>query len=87
MLAFCRTHLSAIKCPRSVDFADELPRLPTGKLLKRLLRERYWAGRENKLGLGGASGTHGVRRVPGGRATPIISRSIPGACGASSRQP
>lgn len=49
LLAFCRTHLSAIKCPRSVDFAAELPRLPTGKLLKRLLRERYWAGRENKL--------------------------------------
>ncbi len=30
------------KCPRSVDFVDELPRLPTGKLLKRELRERYW---------------------------------------------
>jgi len=49
LMAFCREHLSGIKCPRSVDFAHELPRLPTGKLLKRLLRERYWAGRENKL--------------------------------------
>ncbi|WP_454727344.1 MULTISPECIES: AMP-binding protein [Cupriavidus] len=49
LMAFCRDHLSGIKCPRSVDFAHELPRLPTGKLLKRLLRERYWAGRENKL--------------------------------------
>lgn len=49
LIAFCRDHLSGIKCPRSVDFAHELPRLPTGKLLKRLLRERYWAGRENKL--------------------------------------
>jgi long-chain acyl-CoA synthetase len=34
--------LSAIKQPRSYDFVDSLPRLPTGKLLKRLLRERYW---------------------------------------------
>jgi long-chain acyl-CoA synthetase len=34
--------LSVIKQPRSYDFVDSLPRLPTGKLLKRLLRERYW---------------------------------------------
>ena len=34
--------LAAYKCPRSVDFVDTLPRLPTGKLLKRELRERYW---------------------------------------------
>ncbi|MGO4580737.1 AMP-binding protein [Cupriavidus sp. 2TAF22] len=49
LIAFCRDNLSGIKCPRSVDFAAELPRLPTGKLVKRLLRDRYWAGRENKL--------------------------------------
>ncbi|MGH8787623.1 MAG: AMP-binding protein [Cupriavidus necator] len=49
LIAFCRANLSAIKCPRSVDFASELPRLPTGKLLKRLLRDRYWAGHANKL--------------------------------------
>jgi len=49
LMAFCRERLSAIKCPRSVDFEPELPRLPTGKLLKRLLRDRYWAGRGNKL--------------------------------------
>ena len=42
LLAFCRTRLSHIKCPRSIDFAAELPRAPTGKLLKRLLRDRYW---------------------------------------------
>ncbi len=42
LLAFCRTRLSHIKCPRSIDFAAELPRTPTGKLLKRLLRDRYW---------------------------------------------
>ena len=33
-----------LKCPRSIDFEAELPRLPTGKLYKRLLRDRYWAG-------------------------------------------
>jgi len=49
LIAFCRQHLSSIKCPRSIDFEAELPRHPTGKLYKRLLRERYWAGRESKL--------------------------------------
>jgi long-chain acyl-CoA synthetase len=49
LLAFCRQHLSAIKCPRSVDFEAELPRHPTGKLYKRLLRDRYWKGRDSKI--------------------------------------
>ncbi len=49
LIAFCRANLSPIKCPRSVDFADELPRHPTGKLYKRLLRDKYWQGRGNKL--------------------------------------
>jgi long-chain acyl-CoA synthetase len=43
LIAFCREHLAHFKCPRSVDFQDTLPRLPTGKLYKRLLRDRYWA--------------------------------------------
>ena len=42
ILALCRDILSKIKVPRSVDFEESLPRLPTGKLLKRLLRDRYW---------------------------------------------
>jgi len=42
LLAFCRRELATYKCPRTVDFADELPRSPVGKLYKRLLRERYW---------------------------------------------
>ena len=42
LLAFCRARLSHIKCPRSIDFAAELPRTPTGKLLKRVLRDPYW---------------------------------------------
>ena len=37
LVAFCRERLSHFKCPRSVVFVDELPRLPTGKLAKRLL--------------------------------------------------
>jgi long-chain acyl-CoA synthetase len=42
LIVFCRKHLSPIKCPRSIDFEPELPRTPTGKLVKRHLRDRYW---------------------------------------------
>jgi long-chain acyl-CoA synthetase len=42
LMLFCRKHLSPIKCPRSIDFEAELPRTPTGKLVKRHLRGRYW---------------------------------------------
>jgi len=42
LMLFCRKHLSAIKCPRSIDFETELPRTPTGKLVKRHLRDKYW---------------------------------------------
>ncbi len=41
MIAHCREQLSAVKCPRAIDFRSELPREPTGKLLKRLLRDEY----------------------------------------------
>jgi long-chain acyl-CoA synthetase len=44
LIAFCRENLAHFKCPRTIDFVDELPRLPTGKLYKRLLRDRYWQG-------------------------------------------
>jgi acyl-CoA synthetase (AMP-forming)/AMP-acid ligase II len=49
LIAFCRAHLSHFKCPRTVDFVDELPRLPTGKLYKRLLRDKYWAGHQTAI--------------------------------------
>jgi len=49
LIAFCKHSLSAIKCPRSIDFEPELPRHPTGKLYKRLLRDRYWQGRDSKI--------------------------------------
>jgi long-chain acyl-CoA synthetase len=42
LIAFCRQHLSPIKCPRSIDFEAQLPRHETGKLYKRLIRDRYW---------------------------------------------
>jgi acyl-CoA synthetase (AMP-forming)/AMP-acid ligase II len=42
----CRGKIAGFKTPRSVDFVDELPRNPTGKVLKRELREKYWAGRD-----------------------------------------
>lgn len=44
LIAYCRSQLADVKCPRSVDFRDELPRHPTGKLYKRLLKDEYWEG-------------------------------------------
>ncbi|HEY3623039.1 MAG TPA: AMP-binding protein [Roseiarcus sp.] len=49
LIAFCREHLAHQKCPRSIDFEAELPRLPTGKLYKASLRERYWKGRQSRI--------------------------------------
>jgi long-chain acyl-CoA synthetase len=49
LIQFCREHLAAYKCPRSVDFDPGLPRLPTGKLYKRVLRDRYWAGHQSTI--------------------------------------
>jgi acyl-CoA synthetase (AMP-forming)/AMP-acid ligase II len=43
IIAFCRDHLSHYKCPRSVDFTEELPRGENGKLYKKALRDAYWA--------------------------------------------
>ena len=42
LVAYAREHIAHYKCPKSVDFRDELPRLPTGKLYKRLLKDEYW---------------------------------------------
>jgi long-chain acyl-CoA synthetase len=49
LIAFCREHLARFKCPRTIDFEAELPRLPTGKLYKRLLRDRYWEGHTTSI--------------------------------------
>jgi long-chain acyl-CoA synthetase len=49
LIAFCQAHLARQKCPRSIDFDPELPRLPTGKLYKRVLRDRYWEGHQQRI--------------------------------------
>ena len=49
LLEFCRAHLADYKTPREVSFHDEFPRDTAGKLVKRLLREPYWAGRETRV--------------------------------------
>lgn len=49
LIAFCEASLSKVKCPRSVDFTDELPRLPTGKLYKKQLRDAYWSDNKNRI--------------------------------------
>src|ERR1700683_3368594 len=54
--AFAREHLASYKVPRSVDFAAELPRTGSGKLLKRQLRAPYWAGRDAQVGEGRGDG-------------------------------
>jgi hypothetical protein len=61
LITFCREHLSPIKCPRSIDFLPELPRSSTGKLCKRLLRDRYWTG----------------GHVPGSEAEPSATECVP----------
>jgi len=43
LITYCRSHLAGVKCPRSIDFREELPRHPTGKLYKRLLKDEYAA--------------------------------------------
>jgi long-chain acyl-CoA synthetase len=47
--AYAREHLGGYKVPRSIDFTDEFPRTETGKLLKRQLRDPWWAGRERAI--------------------------------------
>lgn len=42
LIEHCRAHLATLKCPKSIDFVDSLPREPTGKLLKKIIRQRYW---------------------------------------------
>jgi acyl-coenzyme A synthetase/AMP-(fatty) acid ligase len=49
LIEYCRAHLAHYKCPRTVDFERALPRQPTGKLYKRLLRDRYWSGHPSRI--------------------------------------
>ncbi len=49
ILDFCRDKLAKYKTPRSIDFTNEMPRDPNGKLYKRKLRDPYWEGRERSI--------------------------------------
>jgi long-chain acyl-CoA synthetase len=49
LLAWCRDRLAGYKCPRAVEFITEMPRDPSGKLFKRLLRDPYWKDRSSRI--------------------------------------
>ena len=49
LLEYAREHIAHYKCPKSIDFEAELPRLPTGKLYKRILKDRYWGKHDTKI--------------------------------------
>ena len=49
LLVYLSKHLSRQKIPRSVDYVAEMPRLPTGKLYKRLLRDKYWGDGQSRI--------------------------------------
>jgi long-chain acyl-CoA synthetase len=51
LIAYARARLGGYKLPKSVDFVDALPRTPSGKILKRALREPYWADADRRIGL------------------------------------
>jgi acyl-CoA synthetase (AMP-forming)/AMP-acid ligase II len=50
LIALTRERLAHYKCPRSIEFVDTLPRNPSGKVLRAILRAPYWAGRERRIG-------------------------------------
>jgi long-chain acyl-CoA synthetase len=50
IIAFAKTQLATFKCPTSVDWLDALPRNPTGKILKKDLREPFWEGKSRRVG-------------------------------------
>ncbi len=49
LIAFCRANLAHYKCPKRIEFLDTMPRDPNGKVRKRELRDRHWAGRDRKI--------------------------------------
>jgi len=49
IIAYTRTQIAAFKCPKSIDFIDELPRNPSGKILRRILRKPFWEGKERAV--------------------------------------
>jgi len=49
LIEFMRSRIAHFKCPKTIDFLETIPRNPTGKILKRVLREPYWRGRERRI--------------------------------------
>lgn len=49
IIAFCKEHLAHYKCPKSVDFLHELPKTGSGKIMKKTLRDLYWAGYDKRV--------------------------------------
>ena len=49
IIAFMRERIAHFKCPRTVDFVEAIPRNPSGKILKKVLRAPFWAGRERNV--------------------------------------
>jgi long-chain acyl-CoA synthetase len=49
LIAFSKEHLPGFKTPRTIDFIEDLPRLPSGKIQRRLVRAPYWAGRDKQI--------------------------------------
>ena len=49
LMNYTREHIAHYKCPRSIDYEEELPRLPTGKLYKRILKDRYWGKTDSRI--------------------------------------
>ena len=50
IIGFCKTQIASYKCPKSVDFLDAIPKSGAGKILKRVLREKYWEEHVRKVG-------------------------------------
>ena len=46
LIAWAKQHLAGYKCPKTVDIVEDMPRNPTGKILKKDLRKPYWEGRD-----------------------------------------
>jgi long-chain acyl-CoA synthetase len=49
VIAHCRAHLGGYQVPRSAELVDDLPRTETGKLARRLIRDRFWEGRPRRI--------------------------------------
>ena len=50
IISWAREKIAGYKCPKSVDYIEALPRNPSGKILRKDLREPYWAGQERRVG-------------------------------------